>query len=282
MSKLDLENIRIDGGTQSRVELNESVVSDYADAIAAGENLPPVVVFFDGADHWLADGFHRYFGHKKLGLIEILADIREGTRRDAVLYSVGANGNHGLRRSNADKRKAVETLLKDADWAKWSDREIARQCGVHHDMVGKMRTELSGGNRQIEATRTVERNGKTYEQKTANIGKKPIPAAQAPAPQASPAPAAPAEEPPQPEDAGPDESELAANRAADQADREALEKLLEADDKLATAVAEVKRLNHLNAQLQQRINGLMNEKAEAIKLCKSLQRKLDKLQKVEA
>lgn len=94
--------------------------------------------------------------------------------------------------------------------------------------------------------------------------------------------AAPAEEPPQPEDTGPDESELAANRAAEQADREALEKLLEADDKLATAVAEVKRLNHLNAQLQQRINGLMNEKAEAIKLCKSLQRKLDKLQKVEA
>lgn len=95
-------------------------------------------------------------------------------------------------------------------------------------------------------------------------------------------PPAPAAEPPQPEDAGPDESELAANRAAEQADREALEKLLEADDKLATAVAEVKRLNHLNAQLQQRINGLMNEKAEAIKLCKSLQRKLDKLQKVEA
>lgn len=100
-------------------------------------------------------------------------------------------------------------------------------------------------------------------------------------PAAAPAPA-PAEQPPQPEDTGPDESELAANRAAEQADREALEKLLEADDKLATAVAEVKRLNHLNAQLQQRINGLMNEKAEAIKLCKSLQRKLDKLQKVEA
>lgn len=86
----------------------------------------------------------------------------------------------------------------------------------------------------------------------------------------------------EPQDVGPDESEMAANIAAEQADREALEKLLEADDKLATAVAEVKRLNHLNAQLQQRINGLMNEKAEAIKLCKSLQRKLDKLERAEA
>lgn len=279
MSKLDLENIRIDGGTQSRVELNESVVSDYADAIAAGENMPPVVVFFDGADHWLADGFHRYFGHKKLGFIEILADIREGTRRDAVLYSVGANGNHGLRRSNADKRKAVETLLKDADWVKWSNVQIARAASVSESLVRHLRENED----TKPATRTVERNGKTYEQKTANIGKKPTPAAPAPAPQAASAPApSPAEEPPQPEDTGPDESELAANRAAEQADREALEKLLEADDKLATAVAEVKRLNHLNAQLQQRINGLMNEKAEAIKLCKSLQRKLDKLQKVEA
>lgn len=281
--KLDLENIRIDGGTQSRVELNESVVSDYADAIAASENLPPVVVFFDGTDHWLADGFHRYFGHKKLGLLEILADIREGTRRDAVLFSVGANGNHGLRRSNADKRKAVETLLKDADWAKWSDNAIAKACGVGYSLVSDVRKTIYPIRVDAPIARTVERAGKTYEQKTANIGKKPTPAAPAPVPQASPAPApAPAEQPPQPEDTGPDESELAANRAAEQADREALEKLLEADDKLATAVAEVKRLNHLNAQLQQRINGLMNEKAEAIKLCKSLQRKVDKLQKVEA
>lgn len=189
---LDLDNIRIDGGTQSRVELNESVMSDYADAIAAGENLPPVVVFFDGADHWLADGFHRYFGHRKLGLIEIQADIREGTRRDAVLYSVGANGNHGLRRSNADKRKAVETLLKDAEWAKWSDSAIAKACGVSDKTVAATRTSIFGNSDDAKpGARTVERNGKTYEQKTANIGKKPTPAAlpakakQAPAPEAA-------------------------------------------------------------------------------------------------
>jgi hypothetical protein len=38
-------------------------------------------------------------------------------------------------------------------------------------MVGRARNELSGGNRQMQPTRTVERNGKTYEQNTANIGK---------------------------------------------------------------------------------------------------------------
>lgn len=166
---LDIDNIRIDGGTQSRIELVESVISEYADHLAAGETFPPVVAFFDGADHWLADGFHRYFSHKKLGLLEIAADIRAGTRRDAVLFSVGANGQHGLRRTNFDKRKAVETLLKDAEWSKWSDREISRQCSVSHEFVRQTRNAICQPLTDAKPeTRTVERNGKTYEQK---IGK---------------------------------------------------------------------------------------------------------------
>ena len=35
---------------------------------------------------------------------------------------------HGLRRSNADKRRAVLTLLNNEEWAKWSAREIAKAC----------------------------------------------------------------------------------------------------------------------------------------------------------
>lgn len=34
-------------------------------------------------------------------------------------------------------------LLEDEEWAPWSDREIARRCGVHWDTVGRIRTELS-------------------------------------------------------------------------------------------------------------------------------------------
>jgi predicted nucleic acid-binding Zn-ribbon protein len=52
---------------------------------------------------------------------------------------------------------------------------------------------------------------------------------------------------------------------------------LESDDALATAHAEIKRLNHLNAQLDVRLHGLMNERNEAVKLCKKLQKENDKL-----
>lgn len=82
---LDLDLIRIDGGTQSRVELNQETVAEYCEAYKAGANMPPVIVFYDGTDRWLADGFHRYFGAKAAGLTQIYENITPGTLRDAVL-----------------------------------------------------------------------------------------------------------------------------------------------------------------------------------------------------
>lgn len=193
---LELDQIRIDGGTQSRVELNQETVAEYAQAFMAGAEFPPVVVVFDGASYWLADGFHRYFGARDAGESAIAVQVINGTQRDAVLYSLKANATHGLRRTNADKRKAVETLLKDAEWAKWSNREIARAADVSESLVRHLRE-----NADATATRTVERNGKTYTQNTANIGKKqavesdatPDVATAQPVPQAAPAaPPAPA------------------------------------------------------------------------------------------
>lgn len=140
--KIKLADLRIDGGTQPRALMNEEVISEYADILVENDSLPPVVVFHDGANHWLADGFHRYFANKKAGFIDIKADVRQGTRRDAILYSVGANSDHGLRRTTEDKRKAVITLLNDIEWSEWSDHEIAKQCHVSHMTVGRARKSM--------------------------------------------------------------------------------------------------------------------------------------------
>lgn len=139
MSLIDLSRIKIDGGTQTRASLNEAAVADYADALRDGVKLPPVVVYFDGSDHWLADGFHRYHAHTTARKATINVDIRPGTRREAVLFSVGANATHGLRRTNDDKRRAVKTMLDDSEWSGWSDRDIAKQCGVSQPFVSAMR-----------------------------------------------------------------------------------------------------------------------------------------------
>src|ERR1700756_122323 len=98
---------------------------------------------------------------------------------------------HGLKRTNADKRRAVETLLRDDEWSKWSDREISRQCGVGNKFVGDVRASICVPNTDTQpATRTVERKGKTYEQKVSNIGKAKPKAETPTAPASKTAPAA--------------------------------------------------------------------------------------------
>ena len=81
-------------------------------------------------EYWLADGFHRLAAVKKEGTGFIPVEIHPGTRRDAVLYSVGANATHGLPRTNADKRRAVLILLQDEEWAAWSDGMIAKAAAA--------------------------------------------------------------------------------------------------------------------------------------------------------
>lgn len=179
--RIAIAQIRLDGGTQTRAEIDLAHANEIADAIRNEVVLPPVVVFYDGADHWLADGFHRVTGARSAGLVEIDADVRQGTRRDAVLFSVGANATHGLKRTNADKRRAVETLLRDEEWSKWSDREIAKRAGVGYSLVADVRKAICP-NRADATPRTVERNGVTYQQNTANIGRRDLKPENAPEP----------------------------------------------------------------------------------------------------
>lgn len=84
------------------------------------------------------------------------------------------------------------------------------------------------------------------------------------------------------EDFGPDADELEAQAKADKADAEWLQKLLDSDDKLATAHAEVKRLNAVIATLEVVRDGYMNGRNEAIKMVKRLQSRLDKLERATA
>lgn len=77
------------------------------------------------------------------------------------------------------------------------------------------------------------------------------------------------------DDGAPDDAELAAALAADAADRAAFEKLLESDDALAAAYAEIKRLNAVVAGLEGRIRGLQNEANEAKRLAKGYKRQAE-------
>lgn len=166
-----LDLIRIDGGTQPRAELNQDVIQDYAQDMLLDVVFPAIILFYDGSDYWLADGFHRYHAAKQICREAIDADVRQGTRRDAVLYSVGTNSAHGLRRTNADKRQAIKTLLRDEEWVKWSDSEIARRTSTSHTLVGQLRNLTC--NIASEDRTYITKYGTEATMNTVNIGQQP-------------------------------------------------------------------------------------------------------------
>lgn len=178
-----LDDIRIDGGTQPRTSVNDSVVSEYAEAMMAGATFPPIVCVWDGVGRFVVDGFHRLHAYRQAGVLEVEVEQHTGTLREAILMSVGMNAHHGLRRTNDDKRRAVRMLLEDAEWGQWSDREIARQTATSAPFVAKLRDEVSvnvgrsGASVNVgtpepsvnvdrsEDTRTVKRGEQTYQQR---------------------------------------------------------------------------------------------------------------------
>jgi hypothetical protein len=107
------------------------------------------------------------------GLKKIRANVLDGTLRDAILYALGSNSKHGFRRTNEDKRRAVEKLLGDPEWSQWSDSRIAEICKVSPMTVGKYREvtiKVYSDNRSPERTYTTKQ-GTTSTMKITNIGK---------------------------------------------------------------------------------------------------------------
>jgi N6-adenosine-specific RNA methylase IME4 len=141
MQDIQLDAIRRDGGTQPRESLDAFVVQDYADALERGDTFPPVQVVYDGTDYWLYDGFHRVHAYEKAGRDSIPSDVTQGTQKDAQWLSLAANKDHGLRRTRADKRRAVVKALEG--WGKSkSFAEIGRHIGVADTTVSRTHERL--------------------------------------------------------------------------------------------------------------------------------------------
>jgi Holliday junction resolvasome RuvABC endonuclease subunit len=142
--RVSISQITRDKDIFARASFHQKTVAEYAESMLSGYSLPPVIVFFDGSAYLLADGFHRVEAAILAGFKEVEVDLKTGSHRDAVLYAVGANTAHGLRRTNADKKLAITRLLQDSEWGQWSDRYIGKLTGTSHKSVGKLREEITG------------------------------------------------------------------------------------------------------------------------------------------
>lgn len=267
-----LEDIRLDGGTQFRDHVDQGVVKQYAECMREGDKFPAVKCTFDGVNYWLWDGFHRYFASQSVGFKDIEVEYKPGTQEDAQDLALGANDKHGLQRSLATKRKQVETALSMERHKDKSDREIAKLCSVSHTFVASIRNPEAKARQEKNRDASAKKKAAEVESdSTVKVGDV-VPVQQVESDSTEPKPS-------MTQDFGPDAEELKAMELAEQADREAMAKLLESDDALATAHEEIKRLNFLVSQKEMRIAALMNEKNAAIKMVKDLQKQLKKAQK---
>ena len=138
---LSLDRLVTDAGTQVRSAIDDDVVDEYVQVLAAGAQFPPVVVFrADGAE-MLADGYHRVFAYRKAGRFEVPADVYHGTREDALWFALGANRAHGQRLSGTDKRRAIELAYRA--WPDLSQVRIAGHVGCTHQYVSRVRGQLA-------------------------------------------------------------------------------------------------------------------------------------------
>ncbi len=158
--ELSLSNIDIYGGTQSRAVTNDEAVNSYAEEMASGAEFPPIVVFFDGSKHWLADGFHRYLAARRNEYEAIRAEIHEGSRTDALRHALGANASNGLFRSNADKRSAVEIALEE--WPDLSNGLLSELCKVSIELVRRCRQQMEKTDRIEKPQKVTGKDGKQY------------------------------------------------------------------------------------------------------------------------
>lgn len=164
---LDLSEIKTTRNLQPRSSMNFIAIAEYAEAMKDERQFPPLEVVYDGSVYWLWDGFHRKAAAEQAELTEVDVNVTEGTLQDAEWMALGANQTHGLKRSNEDKRRAVELALAHPASSKLSSRQVASHCGVSKNLVISIREKLSVPKGQIEATR----NGTTYAMNTTNIGR---------------------------------------------------------------------------------------------------------------
>ena len=153
--RVPLNKIRLDGGTQPRKEIDEPLVQHYTEVLLEGKDkFPPIDLWFDGKSYWPSDGFHRFHAHKRAGFLDIESVVNQGTKRDAFLACLKANGKHGKPRTPEERRYVVQMALEDIELGEKTDVEIALICDVSSMTVGRVRKAMG-----LEAASRVDKNG---------------------------------------------------------------------------------------------------------------------------
>jgi hypothetical protein len=228
------------------------------------------------------DGWHRYTAANELGMDCPVVELGDVDPRDFVL------AQNKARRHVTQAQLAMATTAVYA-WKPVGSNQHANRVGT--ECPPKSNAELADAAgvsektiKQAKAVQTkaapevVEavKRGEIGLPKAAAIAK--LPKEEQAAAIHKPTPKAAPEE--TPEDDGPSAEEIAAQVAAEEADRALVAKLLDSNEPLAELAEENKQLKAEIAQLKLARDGYMNRCNEAIALVKSRDRQIAKLEKM--
>lgn len=238
-------------------------------------------------DGMVIDGWHRYTVANELGMDCPTVTLGDVDPRDFVLAQ-----NKARRNLTASQRADAVTSVyqwvasnvgrpRDAAAAPLAktNAELAAIAGTGIRSIQQAKAVHSGG---VQAVQDAVKTGAVSVEVGAAVAKLPSQEQKkiaAKGPEAMRAAAKPAPEE-VPEDDGPSADELAAQVAAEEADRALVAKLLDSDAPLAALAEENKQLKAEIVQLKLARDGFMNRCNEAIALVKSRDRQIAKLEKL--
>lgn len=238
------------------------------------------VTLFEGM---VIDGWHRYSAASELGIECPTVELSDVDPRDFVLAQNKARRHitvaqialataavYAWHPQGGDRR----SVSKDTECPLKTTAEIADAAGVHINTIKQAKAVRTNAVPEvIEAIK----NGEIGLPKAAAISK--LPKDEQAAAIAKPLPK---QKPEQHEDDGPSPEEVAEAIRAQQDDADAVRLILEADDALAAMTAKCKQQAAQIRILEERVRGLTNEAAQAVRLAKSWRAKCEKLEKVAA
>lgn len=231
-------------------------------------------------DGMVIDGWHRYTAAMELGMACPTVELGDVDPRDFVLAQ-----NKARRHITVAQLAMAATAVyrwsaagrpsgNSAGPAELKQPEMAKNAGV--SVRSLRQAEEVSKNAAPEVIAAVNRGAVGLE-KAAKIAQLPKEEQAAAIHKPSPK-AAPSEE--IPEDDGPSAEEMAAQIAAEEADRALVAKLLDSNEPLAELAEENRQLKAEIAQLKLARDGYMNRCNEAIALVKSRDRQIAKLEKM--
>lgn len=145
-----LKSVTVEHEIQSRCETSAGHARSITDFVLKnGPISEPIIVFDDGKKLYVADGFHRVEGYRQAARVntrfkQIRAEIRPGTKEDAIVYSAGANQKKTyLKRTPEDIKRAVFMLLDLPEWQEKSFAALGKAVGTVATTVRKIRVEYN-------------------------------------------------------------------------------------------------------------------------------------------